>query len=119
MARGHWQLALLVALIFAAAAFLSMGYFLPHEASDLTLRIIFLVSLLYAPRDIVSDTVFAGPRSDALVSDAAAIAMRYGLTETLVGLIWVALFVGVIYITARATLRQPSNIVFKKTAKTR
>lgn len=89
---------------------------LPAQVSDLALRVIGLVSMLYAPWDIMVDTVLPSPVQSFRMNDAERIAAQTGLTEGIVGVIWFAISLGVIFFTLRATLRHPSNIALRPTA---
>lgn len=102
----------LIYMVGTGAAFLGVGWFLPHQVCDLLLRVIGLLSMIYVPWDIAVDTVFTANRMSLQVSDAAAIASRVWLTEGIVGTIWILLSLLIIAATARLTLRSPSNIAF-------
>lgn len=81
--------------VFGAATALAMllaATFLPAAANDFLLRLVGLTSMVYVPRDIVSDTL---ARSH-LRSDARMLAEEYGGATVLWGGLWLVLSVAVI-----------------------
>ena len=94
------------------SAIIGMAWKLPAQVSDLTLRVIGLVSMLYVPWHLVRTIIFASPFRGAIPSDAERIAIQLGLTEWIVGVIWLIISLVVIVATLRVALRQPSNISF-------
>ncbi|MCF2906468.1 M50 family metallopeptidase [Octadecabacter sp. CECT 8868] len=99
-----------------AVALIAMGWKLPRQISDLFLRLIGLVSMLYVPWDIAVDTIFTGNRTSLMATDAQAIAYQLGLTEKIVGVLWVIVALTVTALTLRFALRSPSNLVFRSTS---
>ena len=79
---------------------------LPRDASDLILRVIGLTSMIYAPLDIISDTI---SRSH-LQSDARMLAQEFGGTTMLWGGLWLLISLAVIAQTLRRGLGPDSNI---------
>ncbi|KAG1713659.1 hypothetical protein GQR58_002127 [Nymphon striatum] len=103
----------LFAVVFMTAMgviLILMGWALPSQISDLFLRLIGLVSMLYVPWDISTDTIFTANRASLYSSDAQAIAYQLGLTEKIVGVVWVVIALGVTFLTLRVALRWPSNL---------
>ncbi len=88
------------------AALLATAKFLPHQASDLVLRLIGLTSLIYVPLDIFSDTIARAH----LRSDAAMLAEELGGGAQLWGALWLALSLAVIGLCLRFGLGRDSNI---------
>lgn len=96
--------------VLLGGAIIGMAWKLPAQVSDLTLRVIGLVSMLYVPWDIISDTILPSPNRGQSISDAARLAAQLSLTEWIVGVIWLIIALVVITATLRVALRQPSNI---------
>nr|WP_268821564.1 M50 family metallopeptidase [Octadecabacter dasysiphoniae] len=102
--------------VFAAllgGAIIGMAWKLPAQLSDLSLRVIGFVSMLYVPWDIITDTIFPSPYRGPNMSDAERIATQTGLTEGIVGILWLIIALAVIFATLRIALRHPSNIVLR------
>lgn len=97
-------------------AIILMAWKLPAQVSDLSLRVIGLVSMLYVPWDIGSDTIFSNSSRGSRMSDAQRIAAQTGLTEAIVGVLWLIIALVVIFATLWVALRQPSNIALRVTA---
>lgn len=95
----------------AAAMMLVIACLLRREAADLALRIIGLLSILYVPWDIWSDTI-RGNSLTGRPSDAAGIAARSFGTEVMWGVIWLILGLVAIIAALRLCLRRPSNVEF-------
>ncbi len=89
-----------------------VGWKLPAQVSDLLLRVMGLVSMLYVPWDIAVDTILTANRTSLQATDAQAVAYQLGLTEKIVGVLWVIVSFGVIAMTLRIALRHPSNLTF-------
>ncbi|QDC10232.1 M50 family metallopeptidase [Oceanicola sp. D3] len=103
------------ALIFClstGAIMLAAARYLPHQAADLTLRVIGLTSLIYVPYDIFDDTI----RRSALQSDARMLAEEFGGATVLWGGLWLLLSLGVIWLCLRHGLGAQSNIHFGRSA---
>lgn len=81
--------------------------FLSHAANDLILRFIGLTSMIYVPRDIVSDTI---TRSH-LRSDAYMLGAEFAGSATLWGSLWLLVSLIVIAACMRFGLQRPSNVV--------
>ncbi len=99
----------LFALGFCVAtglAFLLASRFLGHTTSDVLLRIIGLASMIYAPWDIVSDTIL---RSH-LRSDARMLAEEVGGATVIWGGLWLVLSGVVIVLTLRYGLGRESHL---------
>jgi hypothetical protein len=99
----------LFALAFTGVAgvmMLAIARYLPHQASDLALRLIGLTSMIYVPADIFSDTL---ARSD-LPSDARMLAEYLGGGTMLWGAVWLVLSLGVIALSLRYGLGRHSNL---------
>ena len=104
----------LFALVFCAATgviMLLIARFLPANANDMMLRIIGLISMIYVPYDIFSDTI---ARPDAH-SDAYMLAEKFGGTSMLWGGIWLLISSLVIAGSLRFGLGANSNIRFAGT----
>ncbi|MEM9158345.1 MAG: M50 family metallopeptidase [Verrucomicrobiota bacterium] len=80
--------------------------FLGKKINDFLLRLIGLVSMIYVPWDIFSDTL---ARSE-LRSDARIIAEMYGGTTMMWGSLWLLLSLCVIWWCLKVSLRRKSNI---------
>jgi hypothetical protein len=91
-----------------ALAMLAIARFLPAIVSDYALRLIGVMSLLYVPRDIFSDTI---ARSH-LPSDAQMLATEYGGGTWFWGGLWLLLSLWIavwtVWATVRATARPPA-----------
>lgn len=70
-----------------AGALLAIARWMPPIASDYTLRLIGVMSLLYVPRDIFSDTI----ERSHLRSDAHMLAQEFGGTTMMWGGLWLLL----------------------------
>ncbi len=90
----------------AGAALLAIARFLPHEASDLVLRLIGLTSLIYVPLDIFSDTIARAH----LRSDAAMLAEELGGGTRLWGGLWLTISLATILTSMRFGLGRTSNL---------
>lgn len=98
---------------------IGVAWKLPAQISDLILRVFGLVSMLYIPWDILVDTVLPSTFQGQHLNDAQRIAAQTGLSEGIVGVIWFAIAIGVIFATLRRALRYPSNIVLRANPDTR
>ncbi len=87
--------------LLAGAALLLVARYLPDAASDLVLKTLGVVSVLYAVWDIGSDTLARSVPS----SDASALARLTGIPGVVWGVLWVALSVAVILLALRAAGR--------------
>ena len=87
-------------------ALLAISRFLPHQASDLVLRLIGLTSLIYVPLDIFSDTIARAH----LRSDAAMLADHLGGGTRAWGGLWLALSLATIALCLRYGLGPTSNL---------
>lgn len=83
-----------------AAAMLAIARWLPPLASDYSLRLIGVMSLLYVPRDIFSDTI----ERSHLRSDARMLAEEIGGTTWLWGGIWLLISLVICVIAVRWSL---------------
>ncbi|MCO6381583.1 M50 family metallopeptidase [Oceanicola sp. 502str15] len=101
----------LVFCLAAGAVMLAAARYLPHQVSDLLLRIIGLTSLIYVPYDIFDDTL----RRSALRSDARMLAEEFGGATILWGGLWLVLSLAVIWGCLRYGLGPASNITFRRT----
>ncbi|WP_291729617.1 M50 family metallopeptidase [Leisingera sp. F5] len=88
------------ALMLAAARYLSLNI------NDMILRVIGISSMIYAPLDIWDDTI----ARSYLRSDARMMAEEFGGTTMLWGGVWLAISLGVIWLTLRHGLGRTSNI---------
>ncbi len=88
------------ALMLAAARYLSLNI------NDMILRVIGISSMIYAPLDIWDDTI----ARSFLRSDARMMAEEFGGTTMLWGGVWLAISLGVIWLTLRHGLGRTSNI---------
>ncbi len=104
--RGWFPLAFGLAM---GCGFLAVARFLPHQANDLVLRVMGLTSLIYAPRDIISDTI----RRSHLRSDAFMLGEEFFGGAVFWGVLWLVLSVVVIALCLRLCLARPSNIELK------
>ena len=87
------------ALVFCLAmalAMLSVARWMPAAAADYLLRLIGLVSMLYVPADIVSDTILRSVRSDATI-----LADAYFGPPLMWGVLWLAISIAVIVVAFR------------------
>ncbi|KMW58192.1 hypothetical protein AIOL_003163 [Candidatus Rhodobacter oscarellae] len=87
-------------------ALIALAWGLPNAASDMALRLIGLTSLIYVPRDIISDTIARAH----LRSDAFMLGEAFFGSATFWGVLWLGVSIGVIALCARFGLREPSNI---------
>lgn len=97
------------ALVFGAAtgaAMLLAARYLPRDVSDLLLRVIGLVCMVYVPLDIYSDTI----ARSWLHSDARMLAEEFGGTPWMWGGLWLAASAWVIWMCLRRGLGAQSNI---------
>ena len=85
-----------------ALLLLGVARLLPPLASDYALRLIGVMSLLYVPRDIFSDTI---ARSH-LRSDARMLAEEFGGGTWLWGGLWLILSVAIVVYAVRLSLRR-------------
>jgi len=89
---------------------LGMARFLPHSTNDLALRVIGLISMIYVPFDIFSDTIArSGERSDAYM-----LAERFGGATVVWGGLWLVISLAVIGTCLRYGLGERSNIGFAR-----
>ncbi|MCB4456381.1 M50 family metallopeptidase [Leisingera sp. McT4-56] len=88
------------ALMLAASRYLSLNI------NDMILRMIGVSSIIYAPIDIWDDTI----ARSYLRSDARMMAEEFGGATMLWGGIWLAISLGVIWLTLRHGLGRTSNI---------
>jgi hypothetical protein len=90
-----------------ALALLAVARFLPAMASDYALRLIGVMSLLYVPRDIFSDTI----QRSHLRSDARMLAEEFGGGTWLWGGLWLLLSVAICVYAVRLSLaRRPGEL---------
>ncbi|MEM6303218.1 MAG: M50 family metallopeptidase [Pseudomonadota bacterium] len=92
------------------AAMVAAAWFLSVPLCDLSLRLIGLTSLIYAPYDIFDDTI----ARSGLRSDAFMLAERYFGTTVFWGGLWLVLSLVVIVLCLRYALGQSSNLSFAK-----
>ena len=83
-----------------ALALLGIARFLPAVISDYALRLIGVMSLLYVPRDIFSDTI----QRSHLRSDARMLAEEIGGTTWLWGGIWLLVSLAICAVAVRWSL---------------
>lgn len=83
-----------------------VAWLMPHDVTDLMLRVIGLASMIYAPFDILSDTIWR----DLSQSDAANIARELGGTAQMWGYLWLGLSIFIIAGCCRWGLGARSNI---------
>ena len=83
--------------IASGAAFMAIAYYLPTIWSDQLLRVIGLVSIIYVPFDIFSDTI-ARPQ---LRSDAVILAENYPGSGVFWGGLWLVLSIVTIILSLR------------------
>ena len=88
------------------AAMLAIARFLPRDVNDLILRAIGLTSMIYVPYDIFSDTIARA----ALRSDARMLAEEIGGATILWGGLWLAISLGLIWVSTRRILGRNSNL---------
>ncbi|MBS8225419.1 M50 family metallopeptidase [Vannielia litorea] len=96
--------------VAAGAVMLAAARYLPHQAADLTLRVIGLTSLIYVPYDIFDDTI----RRSELRSDARMLAEEFGGATIMWGGLWLLLSLGVIWLCLRHGLGPATNIRFRQ-----
>ena len=85
-----------------ASAMLAIARWLPPVASDYALRLIGVMSLLYVPRDIFSDTI----QRSHLRSDARMLAEEFGGGTWMWGGLWLLLSVAISVYAVRLSLRR-------------
>ena len=83
-------------------ALLGIARFLPPVVSDYALRLIGVMSLLYVPRDIFSDTI----QRSHLRSDARMLAEEFGGGTWMWGGLWLLLSVAISIYAVRLSLRR-------------
>lgn len=88
-----------------ALALLAIARWLPARASDYSLRLIGVMSLLYVPRDIFSDTI----ERSHLRSDARMLAEEIGGTTMLWGGVWLLLALAICFVAVRWSLARPTQ----------
>lgn len=88
-----------------AVALLAIARFLPEQASDFSLRLIGVMSLLYVPRDIFSDTI----ERSQLQSDARMLAEEIGGGTWLWGGLWLLLSLWICYLAIRMSLKRSAT----------
>ena len=101
------------ALIFCAATGVGLSavaYFLPNTVSDLILRLIGLTSIIYVPRDIISDTI----QRSHLPSDAYMLGAEFFGGAAFWGGIWLVISVGAILVSLRFCLNEASNLILSR-----
>lgn len=91
-------------------AMIAAGYWLRHTVTDFILRVIGLVSMIYVPYDIFSDTI---ARSH-LRSDAFMLAERFGGTTVFWGGLWLLISFAVIFGCLRSIGGANSNLGFSR-----
>ncbi len=97
------------ALLFclgSGAAMVIIAYYLPAEVSDLALRVIGLTSMLYAPLDILDDTL----RRTHVESDAVLLARQFGGSSQMWGALWLVLSLAVVALCLRFVAGRDSNL---------
>lgn len=99
--------------LLTATAMLTAAFCLPHGVNDMILRVIGLTSMIYVPYDIFSDTIARAH----LNSDARMLAEEIGGTTMLWGVLWLAISLGVIFLSLRYGLGTRSNLKIKGRAK--
>lgn len=92
----------------AGLVFLLMAWFLPRVVNDLALRVVGLVSMIYVPFDIFSDTIDRAH----LDSDARMLAEEFGGPTVLWGGLWLVLSLFVILGCLKLSHGKASNISF-------
>ena len=96
--------------VVTGGALLAMARFLPHQVSDLTLRLIGLTSMIYVPRDIFSDTI----ERAHLRSDAFMLGELVGGGPQLWGGLWLIISLLTLGACLRYGLGDDSNLHFAK-----
>ncbi|GMU43836.1 MAG: M50 family metallopeptidase [Xanthomonadales bacterium] len=86
-----------------ALALLAIARWLPASASDYSLRLIGVMSLLYVPRDIFSDTI----ERSHLRSDARMLAEEIGGSTWLWGGLWLLASLAICFVAVRWSLARP------------
>jgi hypothetical protein len=89
-----------------ALALLGIARFLPPLASDYALRLIGVMSLLYVPRDIFSDTI----HRSHLHSDARMLAEEFGGATWMWGGLWLVLSLAICVYAVRLSLRRTPRL---------
>jgi len=97
----------------AGAILMISSRFFAASVNDLILRVIGLASMIYVPYDIFSDTL----SRSYLMSDARILAQNYGGTTMMWGVIWLVVSLVFLVFLLKASLKTPSNIVFKAAPK--
>jgi len=97
--------ALLFCLV-AGAAMLAGAWALPRWAADLALRVIGLASMIYAPWDILSDTILRS----GMPSDARMLAEAFGGPTLFWGGLWLLLSLVAILSSLRLLARAESHL---------
>lgn len=87
--------------------------FMAVQLNDLILRVIGLVSMIYVPYDIFSDTL----ARSYLMSDARILAQNYGGTTIMWGGLWFIISLVFLVFVLKISLKTPSNIAFRKLPK--
>jgi len=95
-----------------AVLMISARYF-AASINDLILRLMGLISMIYVPYDIFSDTL----SRSYLMSDARILAQNYGGSTMMWGIIWLGLSLGILLFCLKVSLKRPSNIKFKAAIK--
>ncbi|UWR80938.1 M50 family metallopeptidase [Phaeobacter inhibens] len=96
--------------LVTGAMMLATARYLSHAVNDMTLRIIGISSMIYAPLDIWDDTI----ARSYLRSDARMMAEDIGGTTIVWGGLWLAISLAVIGVTLRYGLGRSSNISLRR-----
>lgn len=89
-----------------ALVLVGIARLLPAQVSDYALRVIGVMSLLYVPRDIFSDTI----ERSHLRSDARMLAEEFGGGTWLWGGLWLLLSLAICYVAVRWSLKRRPNV---------
>jgi len=89
----------------SALTFMLVAALLGHTVNDLLLRVVGLMSMMYVPLDIWSDTL---ARPD-MMSDARMLAIAHGGTAQLWGILWLLASVVVIGVTLWRAFHRPAR----------
>ena len=92
--------------IIAGITLVLVARYLSQDISDFILRLIGLTSMLYVPLDIFSDTI---SRSQ-LDSDARMLAIEYGGTTIMWGVVWLLISVIIIFVCLRRSMFKRSAV---------
>jgi len=92
--------------IIAGITLVLVARYLSQDISDFILRLIGLTSMLYVPLDIFSDTI---SRSQ-LDSDARMLAIEYGGTTIMWGVVWLLISIIIIFICLRRSMFKRSAV---------